>query len=135
MSLFRTLFPLESRGFPGGRWLRVGLRSLHLLGTAGVGGGFLYGAPPEAWLPWLWLTVASGAAMMALELWSNGVWIVQMRGLAMLLKLALLALAVWLGEPRADLLIAVILISGIIAHAPARLRYYSPWHRRRIESL
>ena len=34
------LFPAESRQFYGQRWLNILLRSVHLLGVAGVGGGY-----------------------------------------------------------------------------------------------
>jgi hypothetical protein len=33
------------------------------------------------------------------------------------------------------LLILILILSGWIAHAPAKARYYSPFYRRRIESL
>lgn len=38
MSLFRKLFPAENRSYPGKRWVETALRTLHLIGTAGIGG-------------------------------------------------------------------------------------------------
>ena len=134
MSLFRRLFPREARTFPGKRWVETSLRTLHLIGTAGIGGGFFWGADPVHWLPFLWLTVASGVAMAALQMWGNGIWLIQVRGLAVLAKLLLLG-AMALAGARADLFVLVILISGIVSHAPANLRYFSPLFMRRIEHL
>jgi hypothetical protein len=127
------LFPARKRDFPGKRWVKIGLRSLHLVGLAGVGGAYLYAAAVEAWFPYLLLTLATGLAMMLLEIWGHGLWLLQMRGLAIVFKLLLLALS--MVAPAAldpPLVITVILISGIIAHAPGRLRYYSPFYRRMI---
>lgn len=130
----RWLFPPGYRGFAGRRWVAITLRSFHLLGVAGLGGLFLYAAPREAWLPYLWLTVGSGGALALLEVWSHGVWLIQLRGVAVLVKLGLLALAPWLAPTAAPwLLAAVIGISGVFSHAPAAVRYYSPFHGRRVE--
>lgn len=135
MPLPTCLFPAQSRFFPGQRWVNIGLRTLHLIGIAGLGAGFLYVGEDGAWQPYLHLTLLSGVGLMLISLWSNGIWLVQLRGQAILLKLLLLGLIpVW---PRATtaLFIGVIVISGLIAHAPANLRYYSLLHRRRVESL
>lgn len=125
--------PRSARVFRGQRWLKISLRTLHLLGTAGAGGGYLYGAPADAWLPWLWLTVTSGAALVGIEIWSDPGWLIQVSGLAILAKLALLGAAAHLPALAGWLLAAVIIISGVISHAPARVRHYSILHRRRID--
>lgn len=135
MSAFRTLFPSESRRLPAQRWVNIGLRSLHLMGTAGLGGAYLYEAPQAAWLPYFWLTMVSGVVMALIHIWNNGVWLIQVRGLAILAKLLLLGLIGWLEGADLTLFLLVILISGVIAHAPGDLRYYSPWHGRRVEGL
>ncbi len=129
------LFPRESRHVPAQRWCNITLRSLHLLGIAGLGGGFLYGLPLALWEPYLWLAVAAGSALALLQIWSNGIWLLQVRGMAIVFKLVLLAAAAWGGAPRPSILVAVIAISGVIAHAPGNVRYFSPWHRRRVDSL
>ena len=131
----QCLFPRSTREFRGKRWVKIALRTLHLVGVAGIGGGFLYGAAVENWRVYLYLTLLSGAAMTVLEIWSNGIWLLQLRGIAVMVKLGLMAvLALW---PVADaaLFIVIIVISGAIAHAPGAVRYFSPWRWRRLDSL
>lgn len=116
------------------RWTKISLRTLHLLSVAGVGGGIFFGLEQAAWLNYWWLALVSGALMMLIDIISNPVWIVQVRGLAIFLKLILL---VFLGNwPSLDglILAVIIIISGVISHAPGNLRYYSIYHRRVISS-
>ncbi len=130
-----TLFPHPPRGFPGRRWVNIALRTVHLLGVAGMGGGWLYGADPEAWRPYLWLTLASGTAMVVLELAATCLWVLQLRGLAVVAKLALIGLDAPFPESTPWVLAAVIVLSSVFAHAPADVRYFSPFHGRRVERL
>ncbi len=129
------LFPRRSRGFSGLRWVNILLRTLHLLGMAGLGGGFFYAAIGDAWLGFLYLTLVSGVGMVLLSIWSNGIWLLQLRGHAILLKVLLLLLALAWPAHKMALLVAVIIISGLIAHAPGNIRYYSIFYRKPIERL
>jgi hypothetical protein len=131
--LGRWLFPRQSRQFAGKRTCKVGLRTLHLFGIAGSGGAFLYPMPESGWLTFLWLTLVSGTLMMLIELWSHGIWLLQLRGLLILLKLGMLGFCLVL-PASADpwLLFGVIAISGVISHASSRQRYYSPFYGRKI---
>jgi len=117
------------------RWTKISLRTLHLLAVAGVGGGVLFGLEKDLWINYWWLALVSGTLMMVIDIVSNPVWVVQVRGLAIYLKLIMLA---FLGSyPSLDgcLLAAIIIISGVISHAPGKLRYYSVYHKREISSL
>lgn len=70
------------------------------------------------------LTVVTGMAMMLIEIWSDGIWLIQLRGLSTLLKIGLLSMTFVVGlEP--FILIVVIIIAGLISHAPGKVRYYS----------
>ena len=116
------------------RWAKISLRTLHLLSVAGVGGGILFGLEKNLWLNYWWLAMASGALMMLVDIISNPVWIVQVRGLSIFIKLILLA---YLGSnPDWDgfLVVLIIIISAVISHAPGKLRYYSIYHRKVITS-
>jgi hypothetical protein len=112
------------------RWTKISLRTLHILAVAGVGGGILFGLEKDLWINYWWLALVSGVLMMAIDIVSNPVWVVQVRGLAIFLKLILLA---FLGSyPSLDswLLFVIIIISAVISHAPGKLRYYSVYHRK-----
>jgi hypothetical protein len=135
VTLRSHLFPHSSRSFPGQRWVNIGLRTLHLIGIAGLGGGYFYAAMDKSWLGFLYLTLGSGLALVLLSLWSNGIWLLQLRGQAILLKVLLLALIPFWPEHKAAFMLAVIVISGLIAHAPGNVRYFSLLHGRRIERL
>ena len=133
-NIYNLLFPAEGRSFRGERWLRICLRTVHLVGTAGLGGGFLYQAPREAWLPFLTLTIASGCVSVLLELWCTALWLIQVRGLAVIVKIMLLAGMHWAPDYAAHGLIMVVVISGLVSHAPGDVRYYSIFHGRRVDT-
>jgi hypothetical protein len=116
------------------RWTKISLRTLHILAVAGVGGGILFGLEPDLWRNYWSLSLVSGILLMAIDIISNPVWVVQVRGLVIFLKLILLAL---LGsDPSLDrlLLIFIIVISAVVSHAPGKLRYYSIYHKQVISS-
>ena len=135
LRLFRLLIPETPRVFPALRWVRITLRTVHLVGVAGLGGGFLYGADPAMWMPYLWITVVTGVVMVGVELWSTGLWLIQVRGLSVVVKLGLIAWLLRADHLELPLLMAVIVISGVVSHAPADLRYFSVFHWRRVDGL
>jgi len=116
------------------RWTKISLRTLHLVSVAGVGGGVLFALEKDLWLHYWWLALVSGAFMMLMDITANTVWVVQVRGIAIIVKLMLLLL---LGlNPGWDnfLLVMMIIISAVISHAPGKVRYYSLYHLRVINS-
>ena len=116
------------------RWTKISLRTLHLVAVAGVGGGILLGLDKGLWIDYWWLAIVSGGLLILMDVSSNPVWLIQIRGLSVYLKLILLLL---LGSyPAWDrlLVLVIIIISGIISHAPGKLRYYSIYHRKVIIS-
>lgn len=116
------------------RWAKISLRTLHLLSIAGVGGGILFGLEKELWIDYWWLAMVSGVLMMLMDMVSNPVWIVQVRGVVILVKLLLLILLLNNPAWSTFLLVLIIVISGVISHATGQLRYYSLYHRRVIRS-
>ena len=131
MDAKRALFPAQSRFFPGQRWLNIVLRSLHLLGVAGMGAGFLVpGAGDAAWHGYLVLTLTTGVGVTLIDAWSDRGWLLQLSGQTILLKLMLLALIPLWPSGGPILFAAVILISAMVSHAPARLRHYAPFGER-----
>ena len=125
------LIQQQQRHLPGKRWISILLRSLHLVGIAGLAGAYLFNQPQSVWYPYLVVGVGSGVLMVAKELYVDSIWLYQLRGQLVLLKLLLLAFGVyWLGQPQAWIYFLVILISGIISHAPGKVRYYSIVYRK-----
>jgi len=135
MNLAQLIFPPKSRDFKAKRWLKITLRTGHLIGMAGMTTYVLSDTFITDWLFFIHLTIASGVAMMLLDIWSNGVWLVQLRGQAIIIKLILFAALLMTEQHDSLLFFSMIIISGLIAHAPSNVRYYSIFHRRRIESL
>lgn len=116
------------------RWTKISLRTLHLVAVAGVGGGVLFALDEDLWLNYWWLALASGALMMLMDMIANPVWMVQVRGLVILVKLLLLLFLGMCPDWDRFLLFTIIIMSAVISHAPGKLRYYSIYHRRVITS-
>lgn len=121
--------------FPGKRWLKIILRTLHILSIIGVGGAVLFNVPFSQWIWYWYAAVATGVAMVAIDALSNFLWLIQIRGIVIYIKLLLL---MFLGGNMLVnhlVLITIVVISAIISHAPGDIRYYSIVHRRRINSF
>jgi len=116
------------------RWSKISLRTLHLLALAGVGGGVLFGLDKGLWINYWWLAMASGALMMLMDMISNPVWLVQIRGVVIFVKLIMLAVLGLYPQWDSLILAVIIVISAVISHAPGKLRYYSILHGRVITS-
>ncbi|MCF6283360.1 MAG: hypothetical protein L3J28_14350, partial [Candidatus Polarisedimenticolaceae bacterium] len=80
-------------------------------------------------------TFVTGVMLALLSIWSNGIWLIQLRGQLILFKLLLLLMAIMLPEMKFGLILLLIMLSSVVSHAPGDIRYYSLYHRRRIESL
>ena len=133
--IIETLFPVKTRTFKLKRWVKIGLRTLHLIGVAGAGGGLMLGHSPAVLLPYLIMMNISGILFVGLEIWSNGIWLIQLRGIIISLKIGLIFLLPYFRNETLFFLIGIIIISSIISHAPGDVRYYSPWHRKRLDTL
>ncbi len=116
------------------RWTKISLRTLHLLAVAGVGGGILFGLEKDLWISYWWLALATGILMMTVDIISNPVWMLQVRGVSIYIKLILLACLGINPDWDGPLVVLIIIISAVISHAPGKLRYYSVYHRRVITS-
>jgi hypothetical protein len=121
-----------SREVPGLRSLRTTLRTAHIIAFATLYGGHVYGLPAARLLPALLATVVTGGAFAALECYHAPIWLVQLRGVATVVKLILVACVALRWELRVILLTAAIAIGSVAAHMPARFRYYSVLHGGRV---
>jgi hypothetical protein len=130
----RVIFPRESRDFAGKRYISIGLRTLHLMGIAGFAGFFLFALPIEIWRPFAILAVSSGIALIGVEIFSDGIWLLQLRGLAVILKLLILAMCFTFPDLALFGFFIIIALSGFFSHAPAKIRYYSPFVGKVVKS-
>jgi hypothetical protein len=116
---------VEPRPVPAVRALRTTLRTAHLIAFAALYGGHVYGVTPDGLRPALLATLATGGALMGLEVYRAPVWLVQIRGLATFGKILLVAsVALW-WEARLALLTLVLVVGSVTSHMPSRWRYYS----------
>lgn len=124
----------EPKPLRGGRALRTTLRTVHVMAFATLYGGHVYNLPPERLLWALAATVATGAAFLAFEIYSAPVFLVEMRGLATLVKLGLVAAVAVFWEARVALLSIAIVIGVVASHMPGRYRYFSLLHGRVVDT-
>ena len=130
MDLRAIFLPEPRRRLPHARAWNVGARTVHLGATGVLLGGHVFGADTDALLPWLYVAMASGAVMFAVELYSSFDWLMEVGGLAVLLKLALLCAIPFAWSARVPILFAVVAVAGIGSHMPGKYRHYSLRHRR-----
>jgi hypothetical protein len=128
MDLRSLLLPEPRRRFPHGRAWNVGARTVHLAAT-----GILLGAPADAVIPWLWAAIASGTAMLGLELYTSFDWLTQIGGLVVVVKVALLCVIPFAWSARVPLLFVVVALAGVGSHMPGKFRHYSLLYRRSVK--
>ena len=107
------------------RLSKVIVRTIHLVGVAGLFGNAMLGSYESIYVT---LTVVSGVVLTLMEAWSGPIWFVQLRGIALYLKLLLLLPLHLYPNTAVPCLIAVIAISGFMSHAPSWIRYFSVRH-------
>jgi hypothetical protein len=129
-SLAALLFPDPRRRLPHSRWWNIGARTAHLAATGLLLGGHAFGAGADTLMPLLWVAIASGAAMIAIEVYPTAHWAHQVCALFVYAKLGALCLVPFLWEQRVPLLLAVVVLASVGSHAPRRVRHYSLWYRR-----
>jgi hypothetical protein len=112
------------------RTVKVAARTVHIVAMALMLGGVAYAAPVAALTLPLAFTVASGLLLFGLDLWKSGNWLTQGGGVAVLLKLALLALGQSFPAARFECYLAATSIASIGAHMPKSWRHWSFLHRR-----
>ena len=129
-SISALLFPDPRRRLPHSRWWNIGARTVHLAATGILLGGHVYGADAGTLMPLLWVAIVSGAAMIAIELYPTVHWAHQVCALFVYAKLGVLCLVPFLWAQRVPLLLTVLVLASVGAHAPRRVRHYSLWYRR-----
>lgn len=131
-SLGQLIFPSEPRHLPGHRAIKIMLRGLHTLAAGVFCGAWLFEVPAESRELLLALVVASGLAMLLLDLFESGAFLLQVRGLVLIAKVATLACLPCLGASTGVVLSSLFVVAVISSHAPSKVRYYVVLGRGRI---
>jgi hypothetical protein len=134
MELKKILFPIENRTFRGKRWLKVVVLNLHLVGVCGYAGGVLFDMTFDRIKLYLAITLITGALLTVTEIFSNCIWIIQNRGWMILLKILLIAQLHRITPYEKWGLLFIVFISGWVSHAKGNFRYYSIFHRKRVDA-
>lgn len=115
----------------GRRLSKVIVRSIHLVGMAGLFGNAMMGTSESIYIT---LAIVSGVVLALMEAYSGLIWFVQLRGVALYIKLLLLLLMHIYPAAAIPCLIAIIAISGFMSHAPSWIRYFSVQHWQVVHS-
>jgi hypothetical protein len=121
---------VEPRPVPAARILRTALRTAHLIAAGALYGGHVYGVEAERLVPALAAVLATGGAFLGLEVYQSSIWLIQVRGVATLAKLAMVAAVALFWEYRVPLLTFAVIVGGVSSHMPGRWRYHSVLHGR-----
>lgn len=105
------------------RWLGIALRALHLAGVALLAAQ-LQGAPGAA--AGGWLTLLSGLALLAAERADGRVFLDELAGAWVLVKLALVAAGLAWPAAALPLFWSLLAVSAVLSHAPRALRHWKP---------
>lgn len=119
------LFPDERRSLPHARALNVLLRTGHIMAAGLLLGGHVFGAPVEQLRLLLYAAIATGAGMIALDLYAVPLFMFEGRGLSLAAKLGLLCLVPFAWQHRIPLLLVVMALASIGSHMPGKFRHYS----------
>lgn len=123
MSLGAFFFPDEPRDFPGRRGLKITLRGVHVLFAGIFTASYLFEVTPDVRTTWFLCTLVSGLAILLLDLHESAAFLLQVRGIFVMIKLTVLAVFPALGEARFAVLCALMVLSVISSHAPGSIRH------------
>ncbi|MBK9089574.1 MAG: hypothetical protein IPL90_11190 [Holophagales bacterium] len=103
----------------------MALRTVHIVSMAIVLGGVAWSVPEERMGHAVLLTVASGALLLAIDLWKSCVYLYQGAGVAAIVKLALVGLGWHLPQARLAFYLAATVVGSVGSHMNGSWRHYS----------
>ena len=125
--------PATDRPITWRRAVDIALRTVHIAAAGVLVGGHVFGVTAPELVAALYATIGSGAGLVVTEVWHSRHWPYQVRGLMVLLKLAILCLVcAWWGA-RVGILLAVLAVGAIGSHVPRLYRHYSIVHGRVVD--
>ena len=107
------------------RWLNISFRTAHIGFMAVLFGGHAFDMETERLMLVLWMTIGTGAVLIALESGAKLLWFHQGRGLMTMGKLLLICSVPLFWDYRVSILAVVIVIASVGSHMTGKLRYYS----------
>jgi hypothetical protein len=99
------------------------MRSLHILATGVLLGGYIFNQPAAVLEPWLIAAVATGLLLLAIDLHASTVVLFEARGIFLIIKLLLLLLLPVMWDLRVTILTIVLFIGAAGSHMPKRHRH------------
>lgn len=133
MPLRRLLLPDPPRHLPHARPLNVAARTVHIAAVGVLVGGHVFGVSADRLEPWLWGAIASGASLMAIEMYPSIDWLAQLAGVFVLAKLALLLIVPLAWDRRVPILFVVLAIASVGSHMKGHYRHYSLLYRKNVK--
>ena len=115
------------------RWLNIALRTAHIAAMGILLGGHAFDVSPERLTFLLWLTIGTGAGLIALESSAKLLWLHQGRGVMVIAKLALVCCVPLFWDYRLPILLTAVVIASVGSHMSGRFRYYSLYYREVIQ--
>jgi hypothetical protein len=122
-SLFSILFPENPRDFPFRRGILMTLRVLHILMAGILLGGHVFDRSIIELEPWLWGTVISGLLILLTDMYASLAILLEVRGLAVLIKVILMLLTSLFWEQRITLLVLALIVGVFSSHMPKKYRH------------
>ena len=111
--------------YPGQRWVRIALRTLHIAAAAMVIGAAVHDG---AYGPWPDLLALSGLAIVADELYKGGLdWIRYLHAWVVIGKVGLAVYGALHLEHLLPCLFAALVLGSVISHAPGKVRQFAFW--------
>jgi hypothetical protein len=93
-------------------------------------GGHIFGIDAERLIPWLGLSILTGAILAVLEAYPSWRWCYEVRAVMVVTKVLLMCIVLWLWNYRIPVLVVIIVIGSVGSHMPKRFRHYSLMDRR-----
>jgi hypothetical protein len=112
--------------------VKILLRALHVLCSGAAVGVFLVEVADPVRSHWMIAASASGVAMLLLDLLESGAFLVQVRGLVVLIKIGLFGVLPFCGPAQGWILAALVVFSVVSSHASSKVRYFIVFGRGRV---
>jgi hypothetical protein len=112
------------------RILDIALRTAHVPVIGVLFGGAIFKIPFDQLLPWRYLAIATGCALIASEVLHGRHWPYQGRGVMVFIHVGLFSLVYFRPSLAIPCLLAALVVGMVGSHMPKKLRHWSFIHRR-----